>query len=84
VGKPVDAFCTVLPSLAVASLKLGEFVSFVFRSSAGIATDYGLDDWMMEVRIPAGAGNFSLRHSVQTVSGAHVASYPMGYWGLFR
>jgi hypothetical protein len=28
--------------------------------------------------VPAGAGNFSLHHSVQTASGAHPASYPMG------
>jgi hypothetical protein len=30
------------------------------------------------VRAPAGAGNFSLHHRVQTNSGAHPASYPMG------
>jgi hypothetical protein len=29
------------------------------------------------VRVPAGAGNFSLHHRVQTGSGAHPASYPM-------
>jgi hypothetical protein len=29
------------------------------------------------VRFPAGAGNFSLLHRVQTDSGAHPASYPM-------
>jgi hypothetical protein len=52
-------------------------------SSVGIATDYGLDDWMIGVRIPAGAGNFSLRHRVQTGSGAHPASYPMGTRGSF-
>jgi hypothetical protein len=33
---------------------------------------------MIEVRVGAGAGNFSLHHRVQTVSGAHPASYPMG------
>jgi hypothetical protein len=32
---------------------------------------------MIEVRFPAGAGNFSLRHRVQTDSGAHPASCPM-------
>jgi len=46
-------------------------------------TEYWLDDRMIGVRIPAGAGNFSLRHRVQTGSGAHVASYPMGTWGSF-
>jgi hypothetical protein len=44
----------------------------------GIATDYGLDDPMMEVQIPVGAANFSLRHRVQIGSGAHPASYPVG------
>jgi hypothetical protein len=33
------------------------------------------------VRVPAGAGNFSLHHRVQTVSGAYPASYPMGTKG---
>jgi hypothetical protein len=27
--------------------------------------------WMIGVKIPAGAGNFSIRHRVQTGSGAH-------------
>jgi len=44
---------------------------------------YGLDDRMIGVRFPAGAGNFSLRHHVQTGSGAHPASYPMGTGGCF-
>jgi hypothetical protein len=33
---------------------------------------------MIGVRFPEGAGNFSLRHRVQTGSGAHPAPYPMG------
>jgi hypothetical protein len=52
-------------------------------SSVGIATGYGLDDRMITVRFPAGFGNFSLRHSVHTVSGANPASYPMGTGGSF-
>jgi hypothetical protein len=48
------------------------------NSSVGIATDYGLDDRVIGVRFLAGAGNFSLHHRVQTGSGAHPASYPMG------
>jgi hypothetical protein len=34
-------------------------------------------------RFPAGTGNFSLHHRVQTGSGAHLASYPMGTGGSF-
>jgi hypothetical protein len=52
-------------------------------SSVDIATDYGLDVRMIGVRFPAGAGNFSLRHRVQTGSGAHAASYAMGTGGSF-
>jgi len=44
----------------------------------GIATGYGPDDQMIGVRFLAGTGNFSLRHYVQTGSGAHPASYPTG------
>jgi hypothetical protein len=39
---------------------------------------YGLDDWGSRVRVPAGAGNFSLHRRVQNGSGAHPASHPMG------
>jgi hypothetical protein len=35
------------------------------------------------VRVPARAGNFSLHHHVQTGSGAHPASYPIGTRGSF-
>jgi hypothetical protein len=52
-------------------------------SSVGIATGYGLDDRGSRVRLPAGAGNFSLRHRIQNGSGAHPASYPMGTRGFF-
>jgi hypothetical protein len=37
----------------------------------------------LEVRVPAGAGNFSLHHRVQTGSGARPASYPMRIRGSF-
>jgi hypothetical protein len=37
-----------------------------------------MDDLGSRVRFPAGAGNFSLHHRVQTGSGSHPASYPMG------
>jgi hypothetical protein len=52
-------------------------------SSVGIALGYGLDDRGSRVRFLAGAGNFSLHHRVQNVSGAHPASYPGGTTGSF-
>jgi hypothetical protein len=42
-----------------------------------------MDDRGCRVRSPAGAGNVSLYHSVQTGSGTHQASYPMGTRALF-
>jgi hypothetical protein len=38
---------------------------------------------MFDVRFLAGVGNFSLRHHVQTGSGAHQDSYPIGIGGSF-
>jgi hypothetical protein len=52
-------------------------------SSAGIALDYGLDDWGSRVRSPAGARKFSLYYCDQNGSGDHPASYPMGTRGFF-
>jgi hypothetical protein len=49
----------------------------------GIALGYGLDDRGSRVRFPVGAGNFSLHHRVQTGSGTHPTSYPMGTRGSF-
>jgi hypothetical protein len=43
---------------------------------------YGLDDRAIEVRSPTGA-DFSSSPCVQTGSGAHPASYPMGAGGSF-
>jgi len=37
--------------------------------------------WMTRVQFLAGAENFSLHHHVQTGSGSHPASYPMGTGG---
>jgi hypothetical protein len=47
---------------------------------AGIAQWYrsGSRAGWSRVRVPGGAGNFPLHHRVQTGSGAHQASYPMG------
>jgi hypothetical protein len=47
-------------------------------TSVGIATGYRLDDQDSGVWFLAGTGYFSLLHYVQTSSGAHPASYPMG------
>jgi hypothetical protein len=44
-------------------------------------SDYGLDDWAIEVRSPTGAEDCSSSPCVQTGSGAHPASYPMGTMG---
>jgi hypothetical protein len=41
-------------------------------------SDYGLDDRAIGVRSPAGAKDFSSNLCVQTGSGAHPASCPMG------
>jgi hypothetical protein len=51
--------------------------------TVGIATGYVLDDRGSRVRLPAGAGNFSLHSRVQKGSGAHPASYLMGTRGSF-
>jgi hypothetical protein len=52
-------------------------------SSGSIVSDYGLDDREIEVRSPTGAKDFSSSPCVQTGSGAHPASYPMGTGGSF-
>jgi hypothetical protein len=52
------------------------------NSSVGIATGYGLDGRGVGVRVPVGT-RFSPLHIVQTGSGAHLASYPMGTVGSF-
>jgi hypothetical protein len=45
---------------------------------------YGLDNRVIEVRSPTGAEGFSSSPCVQTDSGAHPASYPMGTGGPLR
>jgi hypothetical protein len=44
---------------------------------------YGLEDRAIGVRSPAGAKDFSFMLCVQTGSGAHPASCPMGTGGPF-
>jgi hypothetical protein len=48
--------------------------------SVGTAMGYKLNTWGP---IPTKGNRFSLLHHVQTSSGAHPASYPMGTRGLF-
>jgi hypothetical protein len=52
-------------------------------SSGSIVSDYGLDDRVIEVRSLTGVEDFSSSTCVQTGSGAHPASYPMGTGGSF-
>jgi hypothetical protein len=52
------------------------FFSDNTNSSLGIATGYTAG-----VRLPVGERDVSLLHSVQTGSGVHPASYPMGIGG---
>jgi hypothetical protein len=54
-----------------------------FDRSVGIVLGYRLDDLGSRVWFLVGAGNFSLHHRVQNISGAHPASYPMGTRGSF-
>jgi hypothetical protein len=64
--------------------KIEEEVMMRSRVSSGsIVSDYGLDDRTIGVRSPAGAKDFSSSLCVQTDSGAHPVSYPMGTGGPF-
>jgi hypothetical protein len=54
-----------------------------YNSSGSIVSDYRLDDWVIKFRSPTGAEDFSSSPCVQTGSGAHPASYPMGTGGPF-
>jgi hypothetical protein len=63
--------------------QLRDSYSLALGSSVSIATGYGLDDRGSGVRFLAETGNFSLFNRVQTGSGAHPASYPMGTGGSF-
>jgi hypothetical protein len=52
-------------------------------SSVGIVLGYGLDDQSSRVQFLVRAGKFFLHHCIQSGSGAHPASYPMGARGSF-
>jgi hypothetical protein len=49
-------------------------------SAVGITTCYGLDDQRIGVRVPVGSRIFSF-HVIQTGSGVHPTSYPVGTGG---
>jgi hypothetical protein len=49
-------------------------------SAVVIATGYGLDDWAVGVRVPVESRIFFF-HVVQTGTGDHPASYPLGTGG---
>jgi hypothetical protein len=53
------------------------------HSSVSIVSDYGLDDWAIGVRSPAGARDFSSILCVQTRSEAQPAPCTMGTGGPF-
>jgi hypothetical protein len=50
-------------------------------SSVSVVSDYWLDERAIGVRSPAGAKDFSSIFCVQTGSGAHPASCPLGTRG---
>jgi hypothetical protein len=54
-----------------------ELIFMRYISAGGIATGYGLDDRGVGVRVPVGLRIFT-HHVVQTGSGVHPTSYPMG------
>jgi hypothetical protein len=62
-------------------------ILLIFGASRGskvtIVSEYGLDDGVVEVRSTAGANDFSSSLCVQTGSGAHPPSCPMGTGGPF-
>jgi hypothetical protein len=81
------AYLSKIYSIAWNLVKHRDFI-FTFNimsrdRSVCIATGYELDDQMIGVRFSVKAGNFSLRHCVQTGSGAHPVSYPVSTGGSF-
>jgi hypothetical protein len=70
--------CCALISTFYSFCRKMEAFKLTYSSSVGIALGYGLDDRGSRVRFPEGAGNFSLHHRVQTGSGTHPDTYPMG------
>jgi len=65
------------------SLTLAHLVNKNRDNSVDIDTGYGLGDRGSRDRFPAGVGNFSLHHPLQTGSGGQPSLLPNQYWGLF-
>jgi hypothetical protein len=70
-------------SVAISNKFLPAIIYMSLDISVGIAIGYGLDDRMIGVRFPTGAGNFSLRHHAQTKFGIQSASYSVDTGGSF-
>jgi hypothetical protein len=66
------------------SLSLSTLVFKEPGSSVSIVSGYGLDGRSIGVRSSAGAKDFFSSLCVQTGSGAHPASCPMGTGGFYR
>jgi hypothetical protein len=73
--------CNIQHSSSLTYKLIPLYVSRV--SSGSIVSDYGLEDREIGVRSPAEAKDFSSILRVQTGSGAHPASCPMGTGGPF-
>jgi hypothetical protein len=80
---PKLILCAEYNVLLCPSSQLSTCTLFSRYISFGIATGYGVDNRMIEIRFLAVVDNFSPRYHVQTDSGAHPASYPMGTEGSF-
>jgi hypothetical protein len=72
-----------LRSLGTLSESASDLETIFFKKSVLIFPLLCTCVWGPRVRFLEGAGNCSLNHCVQTGSGAHPASYPMGTKGSF-
>jgi hypothetical protein len=81
-GGRFKLFCA--STLTMSSLSIS-FSRWEPGSSVSIVSGYGLDDRKIGVRSPAGTKDFSSSLCLQTGSGAHPASCPLGtddpFWG---
>jgi hypothetical protein len=78
-GMIISMVCLFNNTLSIAKIILCQSRG----SSGSIVSDYRLDDRAIEIRSLTGAEDFSSSPCIQTDSGAHPASYPMGTGGSF-